>query len=110
MGRRRPSSLESRTFGRLERVVTILVEVGLQDRAAAPPNLIERLRHLERSAAARGSDRQLLQVIASGRRLLGDELEVTAPREPMISVDHAGGDSDGSASLAGTLSLYDCQT
>lgn len=79
MGRKRPHSFESRTFGRLERVVTALVEAGLQDHASAPPNLIEQLRDLERNAAA-GGDRQVLQVIASGRRLLGDEQAVTDPR------------------------------
>jgi hypothetical protein len=79
MGRKRPHPFEGRTFGRLERVVTALVEAGLQDHASAPPNLIERLRDLERNAAAR-SDRQVLQVIASGRRLLGDERAVTDPR------------------------------
>ncbi|GAB6842970.1 hypothetical protein HNR00_003108 [Methylorubrum rhodinum] len=79
MGRKRPHSFEDWTFGRLERVVTALVEAGLQDHASAPPNLIERLRDLERNAAA-GGDRQVLQVIASGRRLLGDERAVTDPR------------------------------
>ncbi|GAA0269769.1 hypothetical protein LNAOJCKE_4949 [Methylorubrum aminovorans] len=79
MGRKRPHSFEGRTFGRLERVVTALVEAGQQDHASAPPNLIERLRDLERNAAA-GGDRQVLQVIASGRRLLGDEQAVTDPR------------------------------
>lgn len=79
MGRKRPHSFEGRNFGRLERVVTALVEAGLQDHTSAPPNLIERLRDLERNAAA-GGDRQVLQVIASGRRLLGDEQAVTDPR------------------------------
>ncbi len=73
--RRRPA-YEGRTFGRLERVVTALVEAGLADRAAAPPNLIERLRNLE---VASGGDRQVLQVIASGRRLLGDPDAVARP-------------------------------
>ena len=68
-------SLEGRTFGRLERVVTTLVEAGLQHRDAAPPNLIERLRHLEHGVLASGGDRQVLQVIASGRCLLGDRIE-----------------------------------
>lgn len=81
MGRKRLPSFEGRTFGRLERVVTALVEAGLQNQAVAPPNLIERLRHLERSAAATGADRQILQVIASGRRLLGDEHTLTASGE-----------------------------
>ena len=79
MGRKRPRSFEGRTFGSLERVVTALVEAGLQDCAAAPPNLVERLRDLERNAAT-GGDRQVMQVIASGRRLLGDEQTVTDSR------------------------------
>ncbi|WP_066925460.1 hypothetical protein, partial [Methylobacterium sp. CCH5-D2] len=79
MGRKRPRPFEGRTFGRLERVVTALVEAGLQDHASTPPNLIERLRDLERNAAV-GGDHQVLQVIASGRRLLGDEQAVTDPR------------------------------
>lgn len=78
MGRKRPRPFEGRTFGSLERVVTALVEAGLQDRETAPPNLVERLRDLERNAAT-GGDRQVLQVIASGRRLLGDEQAVTDP-------------------------------
>ena len=103
MGRKRPHSFEGRTFGRLERVVTALVEAGLQDHATAPPNLIGRLRDLERNAAA-GGDRQVLQVIASGRRLLGDEQAVTDPRvltdggmagvpveDGVVSADHVVG-------------------
>ena len=81
MGRKRPRPFEGRTFGRLERVVTALVEAGLQDPATAPPNLIARLRDQERNAAAAG-DRQILQVIASGRRLLGDEQALTGPGVP----------------------------
>jgi hypothetical protein len=82
MGRKRSHGVEGRTFGRLERVVTTLVEAGLQDPATAPPNLIERLRHLQRNAVAAGGDRQILQVIASGRRLLGDGLALTGPGAP----------------------------
>jgi hypothetical protein len=76
---RRGQAYEGRTFGRLERVVTALVEAGLADRAAAPPNLAERLRNLE---LASGGDRQVLQVIASGRRLLG---ESDGPERPVAS-------------------------
>jgi len=84
----RSPSLEGRVLGRLERVVTVLVEAGLHDRDAAPPDLIERLRRLERDVLASDGDRQALQVIASGRRLLGDdaapasteELSATDPR------------------------------
>ena len=89
-GRRRGPAFEGRVFGRLERVVTALVEAGLADRAAAPPNLVERLRHLERAAVAAGGDRQVLQVIASGRRLLGEPDAVERPVEPSASA-HEGG-------------------
>lgn len=82
MGRRRTHCVEGRTLSRLERVVTTLVEAGLQDPAAPPPNLIERLRHLQRTAMAAGGDRQILQVIASGRRLLGDGQALTGPGAP----------------------------
>lgn len=82
MGRKRSQCVDGRAFGRLERVVTTLVEAGLQDPAAAPPNLIERLRHLQRNAVAAGGDRQILQVIASGRRLLGDGQVLTGPGAP----------------------------
>ncbi|WP_279357292.1 hypothetical protein [Methylobacterium indicum] len=82
MGRKRTHCVDGRAFGRLERVVTTLVEAGLQDPAASPPNLIERLRHLQRTAMAAGGDRQILQVIASGRRLLGDGQALTGPGVP----------------------------
>lgn len=55
--------------------MTALVEAGLDHGRAAPPNLVERLRGLERSVLASEGDRQTLQVIASGRRLLGDDVE-----------------------------------
>ena len=98
MGRKRPRSFEGRTFGSLERVVTALVEAGLQDPAAAPPNLIGRLRDLERNAAAAG-DRQILQIIASGRRLLGDEQALTGPGLPTDAnmAEAHSGDATGQA-------------
>ncbi|TXM72779.1 hypothetical protein FV226_11430 [Methylobacterium sp. WL12] len=54
----------------MERVVTALVEAGLAEGDAVPPNLVGRLRDLERFVIEAGGDRQSLQVIASGRRLL----------------------------------------
>lgn len=87
MGRKRARSLEGLSFGRLERVATVLVEAGLRDRAAVPPNLVERLRRMERHA---GGDRQTLQVIASGRRLLGDEnASAAADRDTVDSAELA---------------------
>jgi hypothetical protein len=67
-----------------------LVEAGLADRAAAPPNLAERLRHLERATVASGGDRQVLQVIASGRRLLGGPDAVEKPVESSTSALEGG--------------------
>ena len=58
-GGRRGQAYERRMFGRLERVVTALVEAGLVDGAAAPPNLAARLRSLEQAAVAAGGDRQV---------------------------------------------------
>lgn len=85
MGRKRPTSFRGRTFGRLERVVTTLVEAGLRDAALGPPNLVERLRCLERGVLASERDRQTLQVIASGRRLLGDSVELAPfPESPCL--------------------------
>ncbi|TXM70733.1 hypothetical protein [Methylobacterium sp. WL120] len=50
--------------------MTALVEAGLAEGDAVAPNLIGRLRDLERFVIEAGGDRQSLQVIASGRRLL----------------------------------------
>lgn len=74
-------SLKERSYGRLERVVTVLVEAHLTDPAAPPPDLVERLRRLERSVREARGDRQIIQVITSGRRLLGDTDEL-AESEP----------------------------
>lgn len=64
-------SPEGRTLARLERVVTVLVEAKLID-GASPPDLIKRLHRLEESVRKTHRDRQTLQVIESGLRLLGD--------------------------------------
>ncbi|WP_187273686.1 hypothetical protein [Methylobacterium sp. WL8] len=50
--------------------MTALVEAGLAEGDAVPPNLVGRLRDLERFVIEAGGDRQSLQVTASGRRLL----------------------------------------
>lgn len=77
------SSIHGRVLGRVERVVTVLVEAGLKDQAA-PPDLIERLRRLELGLLVSGEDRQALQVLASGRRLLGDGAELAPTQFPNI--------------------------
>lgn len=66
-----PHSGTGRSFARLERVVTVLVEAKLTD-GASRPDLIERLCRLEETVRKTQCDRQTLQVIESGRRLLGD--------------------------------------
>lgn len=71
MKRKLRHSLEARSLVRLERVVTVLVEAKLTD-GASPPDLIGRLHRLEESVRKTQYDRQTLQVIESGRRLLGD--------------------------------------
>lgn len=80
---RRDCSVQGRVLGRVERVVTVLVEAGLKDQAA-PPDLIERLRRLELGLLSSGDDRQALQVLASGRRLLGDAAELAPAQLPDI--------------------------
>lgn len=56
--------------------VTCRVEPVLARNDAARADVIEYLRDLEAVALREGSSREALQVIASGRRLLGDGSEV----------------------------------
>jgi hypothetical protein len=81
MRRKSLDALRDRSFGRLERVVTVLVEAQLM-RGAAPPDLIGRLRRMERTVREDRGDPQTIQVIESGRRLLGDTDELAAPEHP----------------------------
>jgi hypothetical protein len=81
MRRKSLDALRDRSFGRLERVVTVLVEAQLT-RGAAPPDLIGRLRRMERTVREDRGDPQTIQVIESGRRLLGDTDELAAPEHP----------------------------
>jgi hypothetical protein len=85
MRRKSLDTLKDRSFGRLERVVTVLVEAQLT-RGAAPPDLIGRLRRMERTVREDRGDPQTIQVIESGRRLLGDVGEL-APAELDASSD-----------------------
>ena len=59
-------------FANLREVVTGAVRECLNLDTKAQRHLIERLRMYERTARQAGFERQTLQVIASGRRLLGD--------------------------------------
>lgn len=83
MRRRSLDALRNRSFSRLERVVTVLVEAQLAHRVT-PPDLIGRLRRMERTVREKRGDPQTLQVIESGRRLLGDTVEL-APLEHALS-------------------------
>ena len=82
---RHERSIQGQVLGRVERVVTVLVKAGLEDHAT-PPDLIERLRRLERGLLASGGDPQALQVLASGRRLLGDAVELAPARRDQTRV------------------------
>ncbi|WP_053080534.1 hypothetical protein [Methylobacterium variabile] len=83
-------SLKDHSYGRLEQVVTVLVEAYLTDSSAAPPDLIERLRRLERTVREARGDRQIIQVITSGRRLLGDAGALAEPApEPVPELLYA---------------------
>lgn len=91
MRRKSLDALKDRSFGRLERVVTVLVEAQLT-RGAAPPDLIGRLRRMERTVREEQGDPQTIQVIESGRRLLGDvgepaPAEQDAASDPGVSRD-----------------------
>jgi hypothetical protein len=63
----------------LERVVSAKVESALRDRGARREPVIEYLRHLEEMVRSECDRRQTVQIIASGRSLLGDRAPV-APR------------------------------
>lgn len=56
----------------LRRLVTDAVQQHLGDRRRHDPNLIDRLRRYEKMAWEIGLDAHTIQVICSGRRLLGD--------------------------------------
>lgn len=81
MRRKSLDALKDRSLGRLERVVTVLVEAQLTC-GAPPPDLIGRLRRMERTVREHRGDPQTIQVIESGRRLLGDTDELAAPEHP----------------------------
>ena len=86
MERRSSKAPSALPLGRPERVTTLLVQAHLADRTAAPPNLIARLRDMEQVVREARGDRQTLQVIASGRRLLGDA-EDFSTLEPAFEPD-----------------------
>lgn len=61
----------------VEQRVTALVASTLADAVVIPPALIAYLRRLELAVRANGTERQTVQIISSGRRLLGDREDLT---------------------------------
>ncbi|MBN4098372.1 MULTISPECIES: hypothetical protein [Methylobacterium] len=61
----------------LQHLVTVLVTAQLGRATEDRVDIITRLQHLEQAAWTTGADRQTLQVITSGRRLLGDASDLT---------------------------------
>ncbi|MBU69634.1 MAG: hypothetical protein CL858_30115 [Cupriavidus sp.] len=61
----------------VEQRVTAIVASTLANAAGIPPALIAYLRTLELAVRAHGTERQTIQVISSGRRLLGDREDLT---------------------------------
>lgn len=64
--------LDYHAAGATERLITALVVATLEDASEPATHLVERLRTLEISARRARAEPQMLQVVASGRRLLGD--------------------------------------
>jgi len=84
MGQTRRSSnvtathqLDHAGLSTLQRLVTVLVTTHLARATEGRADTITRLQHLEQAAWTMGADRQTLQVITSGRRLLGDASDLT---------------------------------
>jgi hypothetical protein len=69
--------LDQNELSILQRLVTDLVTKQLGHATAGHVDMIARLQHLEQAAWTTGADRQTLQVITSGRRLLGDASDLT---------------------------------
>jgi len=61
----------------VEQRVTAMVASTLANAAGIPPTLIAYLRRLELAVRAHGTERQTIQIISSGRRLLGDREDLT---------------------------------
>lgn len=67
----------------LERIVTSKVDAALNDGDRPKEPLISRLRELEAVVRAEGGFDQTIQVIASGRRLLGDRSQPRPAEVPL---------------------------
>lgn len=70
----------------LERAVAQKVEAALHDRQSRRTPLIEYLRQVEEMARTECSRRQTVQIIASGRSLLGDRRVVGPKDSPFAHV------------------------
>ena len=66
----------------LEQVISAEVETALGKNEDARRPLVTYLRDLEEIAHAEGGQRQTVQVIVSGRRLLGDRSGIGSADEP----------------------------
>ena len=66
----------------LEQVISAEVETALGKSEDARRPLVTYLRDLEEVARAEGGQRQTVQVIVSGRRLLGDQSNIGSADEP----------------------------
>ncbi|AWN41865.1 hypothetical protein [Methylobacterium durans] len=65
----------------LKRAVTELVVSALSDASRPKAELVAELRQLETRARAFGAGAHIVQVLVSGRRLLGDREDLPAPPE-----------------------------
>lgn len=72
----------------LERNVTAKVDAALSEKGRSTGPLVSYLRDLETMARAECGFRQTVQIIASGRRLLGDRSQISPNRGPLA---HAAG-------------------
>lgn len=86
------STLHSEEFWTsLERVVSATVEEALREPQAPRATVIAYLRNIEEMAQLEPDRRQTLQIIASGRSLLGDRTEAGVPSVPFESQPRGGG-------------------
>jgi hypothetical protein len=73
----KPAEWTEQRLVAVEQRVTAIVASTLANSAGVPPALIAYLRGLELAVRAHGTERQTIQVISSGRRLLGDREDLT---------------------------------
>ena len=76
--------ISDRFWTELERIVTSKVDAALNDGNGQREPLISSLRDLEAVVRAEGGFEQTIQVIASGRRLLGDRSQHRSTDAPFM--------------------------